>query len=441
LALAPTQYVRSGDADIAYQVIGDGPYDIVVVLDWASHLEALVEQPFFADWFTSLARFARVLWLGTRGVGMSGPLSGEAPIESWMHDLLTVMDAAGLDRASLVAHGLGAQVAVRAAATHPERFDTLVVVNGYTRFARADDYPAGLPDHMHEPYLDAVERQWGTGVHALGLGPSVVQRPGVVDWWARVERFGATPHVARTQLETILGLDVRDALPLVDVPTLVIHSRDNVFVPVGHGRYIADHVPGAQWLERDSPDHWPVPDADLIGAIEEFITGSRSGMGHTDRVLATVLFVDVVGSTEFAAELGDRAWGAALARFEQVVRTALAAFEGRLESTAGDGILATFDGSTRAIACARRIRDEARHSGLEVRCGLHAGEITRLSDGVAGIAVHMGARAAALAEPGEVLVTSTVRDVVVGSGIAFEERGEHELKGVPDTWALYAVTG
>ena len=441
MALARTQYVRSGDADIAYQVLGEGARDVVVVLDWASHLEALVEQPFIAEWFTSLARFSRVLWLGTRGVGMSGPLAAGSPIESWMQDLVTVMDAAGFERASLVAHGLGAQMALMAAAQHPERVDSLVVVNGYTRFARADDYPAGLPDHLHEAYLDALERQWGTGVHALGLGPSVAHRPGVVDWWARVERFGATPRVARAQLETILALDVRDVLPLVKVPTLVIHSSDNVFVRVGHGRYLAEHIDGARYIERDSADHWPVPDPDLVSAIEEFITGSSSGAGDWDRVLATVLFVDVVGSTEFAAELGDRTWKVALERFEQVVRTALAAFEGKLEDTAGDGILATFDGPTRAIRCARRIRDEARLSGLDVRCGLHAGEITRRTGGVAGIAVHIGARVSALAEPGEVLVTRTVRDVVVGSGIAFEERGEHELKGVPDAWALYAVSG
>jgi class 3 adenylate cyclase len=440
LALARTQYVHSGDADIAYQVLGDGPHNVVVVLDWASHLEALVEQPFFADWFTSLARFARVLWLGTRGVGMSGPLRKESPIESWMHDLVTVMDAAEFDRASVVAHGLGAQMVLMAASTHPERFDSLVVVNGYTRFAQADDYPAGLPDHMHEPYLDALERQWGTGVHALGLGPSVVHRPGVVDWWARVERFGATPRVARAQLETILALDVRDVLPLVDVPTLVIHSRDNVFVRVGHGRYIAEHIPSARYLERDSADHWPVPDADLVGAIEEFITGSRTAIGDADRVLAAVLFVDIVGSTELAAELGDRTWRVALERFEQMVRTALAAFEGTLEDIAGDGILASFDSPTRAIGCARRIRDEARNSSFDVRSGIHAGEIARRVDGVAGIAVHIGARVSALAQPGEVLVTRTVRDLVVGSGIAFEERGEHELKGVPERWTLYAAT-
>jgi class 3 adenylate cyclase len=357
-----------------------------------------------------------------------------------MHDLVTVMDAAGFERASLVAHGLGTQMAVMAAAAHPERVDSLVVVNGYARFARADDYPAGLPDHMHEVYLDALERQWGTGVHALGLGPSVAHRPGVVEWWARVERYGATPHAARTQLETILELDVRNVLPLVEVPTLVIHCRGNAFIRIGHGRYLAEHIPGAQWLERDSEDHWPVPDGDLVGAIEEFITGSRSGTGDADRVLATVLFVDVVGSTAFAAELGDRTWGVALERFEQIVRTTLAAFEGTLESVAGDGILATFDGPARAIRCAWRIRDEARHSGLDVRCGVHTGEVTRRAEGVAGIAVHIGARVSALAVPGEVLVTRTVRDLVAGSGIAFEERGEHELKGVPERWVLYAAT-
>ncbi len=441
MALAKTQYVRSGEADIAYQVLGDGPHHIVAVLDWASHLEALVEQPFIADWFTSLARFARVLWLGTRGVGMSGPLNEGRPIESWMHDLVTVMDAAGFERASLVAHGLGAQVALTAAATHPNRVDSLVIVNGYARFARADDYPAGLPEHMHETYLDALERQWGTGVHAHGLGPSVVHRPGVVEWWARVERFGATPRVARAQLETILALDARSVLPLVEVPTLVVHSRDNVFVRAGHGRYLAEHIQGARYIERSSADHWPVPDSDLVGTVEEFITGSSSGAGDWDRVLATVLFVDVVGSTEFAAELGDRTWTAALERFEEVARTALAAFDGKLEDTAGDGILATFGGPTHAIRCARRIRDEARLSGLEVRCGLHAGEVTRRSGGVAGIAVHIGARVSALAEPGEVLVTRTVHDVVVGSGIAFQERGEHDLKGVPDRWMLYAAVG
>ena len=441
MALARTQYVRSAGTDIAYQVIGEGPRDVVVALDWGSHLEALPEQPFIAEWFTSLARFARVLWFDMRGVGMSGPLTEDSPIEGWAHDFTAVLDAAGSKHASLVAHGYGAMLALAAVATHPERVDSLVVVNGYARFARDDDYPAGVPEHVHEVYLDAVERQWGTGVHALGLGPSVAHRPGVVEWWGRVERYGACPQVAREQLEAILALDVRDVLALVDVPTLVIHSRDNVFARVGHGRYLADHIRGARWLERDSADHWPIPDPDLIGVIEEFVTGSRTATGDPDRVLATVLFVDVVGSTEFAAELGDRTWGVALERFQQTVRRTLGAFEGTLESSAGDGVLATFDGPARAIRCAVRLRDELRLGGLDVRCGLHTGEVTRRPDGVAGIAVHIGARVSALARPSEVLVTRTVRDLVAGSGIAFEERGEHELKGVPDTWALYAAVG
>ncbi len=440
MALARTQYVRSGDVDIAYQVIGSGPRDIVFVLDWGSHLEALAEQPFMAELLAGLGRFARVLWFDMRGIGMSGPVIGGSPVEGWMDDLGAVMDAAGSTRAALVAHGHGAQMAVMAAATHPERVTSLVLINGYARFARAD-YSAGLPERMHERYLDAIEAQWGTGVHAAGLGPSVVRRPGVEEWWGRVERYGATPSVARAQLETILALDVRNVLPVVEVPTLVVHNRGNVFVRVGHGRYLAEHIPGARLLERDSADHWPVPEPDLLGAIEEFVTGSRTEMADADRVLATVLFVDVVGSTAYAAELGDRTWRAALERFEQTVQTALGAFDGNLESTAGDGVLATFDGPARAIRCAWHVRDEVRRRGLEVRCGLHTGEVAPRSEGVAGIAVHIGARVSALAAPGEVLVTRTVRDLVAGSGIVFEERGEHELKGVPDRWTLYAAIG
>jgi class 3 adenylate cyclase len=439
VALAHTQYVRSGDADIAYQVFGDGPRDIVFSLDWASHLEAVAEQPFMAEWLAALARFARVLWFDMRGIGMSGPVTGGNPVEGWMDDLVAVMDAAGSRKATLVAHGHAVQMAVMAAATHPERVTALVLVNGFARFARAADYPAGLPERVHEALLDTIEAQWGTGVHAAGLGPSVATRPGVEEWWARVERYGATPRVARARLETILALDVRNVLPLVEVPTLVVHNAGNAWVHVGHGRYLAEHIAGARLLERDGADHWPLPDPDLVGAIEEFVTGSRSEHRLDERVLATVLFVDVVDSTRYASELGDRSWRSALGRFEEAVRRALADYDGKLESTAGDGVLATFDGPARAIRCAVSIRDVVRRSGLEVRSGLHAGEVVKHGDGVAGLAVHIGARVAALAGAGEVLVTRTVRDLVAGSGLAFEERGEHELKGVPDVWALYAA--
>ena len=441
MSLAQTQYARSGDADIAYQVIGDGSRDIVLSLDWGSHLEAVADRPEMSDFIRAIARFARVLFFDMRGVGMSSSVTPAVPIESWMDDLVAVMDAAGSDGATLLAHGQASQMAVMAAATHPDRVASLVLLNGWARFARADDYPAGMPKSVQQTYLDNIETQWGKGTLSSFLGPSVWQRPGVVEWWGRLERYTASPRLARARAEAMIDVDVRDLLPLVDVPTLVIHSRDNEYARIGHGRYLAEHIPGAMILERKSADHWPLAEPDLVGAIEQFVTGERSDIADTDRVLATVLFVDVVGSTEQASELGDQSWRVALDLFERKVREGLTLYAGRLTNTAGDGMLATFDGPARGIRCAWHIRDDLVRSGLEVRSGLHAGEVTKRGADLAGIAVHIGARVAALAHPGEVLVTRTVRDLVAGSGISFEERGEHELKGVPDRWALYAAVG
>ena len=440
MALAETQYARSGDADIAYQVIGDGPRDVMVIFDWGSHLEEVAAQPLISEFIGAIARFSRLLWFDMRGIGMSGRVAeGISPIESWMGDLLAVMDAAGSERATLLAQGQAAQMAVMAAATHRERVTSLVLVNGFARFARADDYPAGMPERIQELYLDLVESQWGKGTLASVLGPSVADRPGVVEWWARVERYGATPGMARVRAESTLELDVRELLSLIDVPTLVVHNRDNEFVRVGHGRYLAKHIRSATLVERESPDHWTLPEPDLLATIEEFVTGERPEVQDTDRVLATVLFMDVVSSTERVSELGDEGWRRALDLFEQTVHDGLERYTGELASTAGDGILATFDGPARAIRCAWDVRDQLTRNGLEVRTGLHAGEVTKRGHDVAGIAVHIGARVSALAAPGEVLVTRTVRDLVAGSGISFGERGEHKLKGVPDLWALYAA--
>jgi class 3 adenylate cyclase len=332
-------------------------------------------------------------------------------------------------------------MAIMAAASHPERFSSLVLLNGFARYARAEDYPAGMPPNVQEIYKRHIETNWGNGTMAYILGPSIADRPGIADWWGRVERLATTPVRARSRLGSVLELDVRHVLPLVEAPTLVVHSRDNEFVRVAHGRYLAEHIPGARLVERDSADHWPLPDADLVGAIEEFVTGSRAEAHDVDRVLATVLFVDVVGSTEQVREIGDSSWRILLDRFEETTRSVLDHYGGRLVDTAGDGLLATFDGPARAIRCAQHIRDEVRRAGLEIRSGLHAGEVTRRADSIAGITVHIGARVAALAGPSEVLVTRTMRDLVAGSGIAFEDRGEHELKGVPDRWALYAAVG
>jgi class 3 adenylate cyclase/pimeloyl-ACP methyl ester carboxylesterase len=437
-----TLYARSGEVHLAYQVIGDGPRDIVLVLDWASHLEALWEQALVAEFITALNRFARVIWFDMRGVGLSDRVVDVAvSAEDWLEDVTAVMDAAGSERATIVGHGHAVQLAVLFAATHPQRVESLVLINGFARLLRSDDYPAGMPPEVRDSVLETIASNWGTGRLATVLAPSVASQPGIKDWYGRVERYAASPGTALGKLRAIGDLDVRNVLPSVTAPTLVVHNRNDAFIRVGHGHYLADHIEGALLLERDSADHWPIGDADLLGAIEEFVVGSRSEDSDVDRFLATVLFLDVAGSTERVAEIGDRSWDALLGRFETTVGRVLRAHRGELVNTAGDGMLATFDGPARGIRCAWSIRDSLKQNGLEVRCGLHTGELTRRSEGVAGIAVHIGARVSALAEPGEVLVTRTVRDLVAGSGIAFEDRGEHTLKGVADRWMLYAATG
>lgn len=443
MALAKTRYVRSGDADIAYQVSGDGPHDIVLAFGFASHLEENAGHPQVAEFIGGLTRFARVLMLDMRGVGMSGgDSSAGAALESWMDDVVAVMEAAGSRRATFVAHGHAAQMAMMTAATNPDRVASLVLDNAWARFARADDYPVGLPAEAHGPMLRSIEEQWGTGADLSVAVPSLADRPGFREWWARLERYSAPPGVARARMQAILELDVRDVLPLIRVPTLVVHNRDNAFARIGHGRYLADNIPGAKLVELDSPNHHALGfDPDIGGLIEELVTGARTDSPATDRVLATVLFVDIVGSTQFASIEGDERWRAALGHVEHVADDAIRLYEGGLERHTGDGVLATFDGPARAIRSAARICEEARRGGVEVRCGLHAGEVIRRPEGLAGLAVHIGARICDLAAPGEVLVTRTVRDLVAGSGIAFEERGEHELKGIPDSWALYAAVG
>jgi class 3 adenylate cyclase len=441
MAAPRTRYARSGEVHLAYQVLGDGPRDLVIVLDWASHLEVLWEQPFVRDFLASVTRYARVLWFDMRGVGLSDRVveQGVAP-EEWMDDVGAVMDAAGSERATILAHGHATQMALMFAATHPDRVTSLVLINGFARLSRADDYPAGMPPRAGEATLEVVKGQWGTGAMSSVLGPSVASRPGVRDWYGRVERYSASPGTALAKMRAILQLDVRNVLSLVAAPTLVVQNRNDLLVPPGHGAYLAEHIEGARLLERDSADHWPLPDADLLGAIEEFVTGSRSAE-DVDRFLATVLFVDVAGSTERVSELGDRLWGPLLDRYVSIVEQELEAHRGDLVDRAGDGVFATFDGPARAIRCACHIRDAVHQAGLDVRCGLHSGEVTRRNGGVTGIAVHIGARVASVAAPGEVLVTRTVRDLVAGSGIAFAGRGEHAFKGVADRWTLYATSG
>src|SRR4029079_6351321 len=356
-----TLYAKSGDVHLAYQAIGEGKRDIVLVRDWASHLEAVWEQPFVQEFITSLNRYARVLWFDMRGVGLSDRVVEDAVApEDWMDDVRAVMDSAGSKEATLVAHGHGAQMALMSAATHPDRVASLVLINGFARFSRGNDYSRGIPPAAADTLLEGIVQTWGTGVTAAYLGPSVASDPGVQEWYGRVERFAATPGTALAKMRAILSLDVRRGLPLVRAPTLVVQNRDDAFVRSAHGRYLAEHLPNARLLERDSADHWPLPDPDLLGAIEEFVTGSRRQELETERFLTTVLFVDVAGATERVSAIGDHRWRELLDSFDETVKRTLLTHRGELVNRAGDGVLATFDGPARAIRCAGDIRDTVR---------------------------------------------------------------------------------
>ena len=370
MAAPRTLYARSGDVQLAYQVVGDGPRDVVLSLDWASHLEVLWEQPFVQELLGSLARFSRVLWFDMRGVGLSDR-GLEKPVvpEEWMEDVAAVMDAAGSEGACVVAHGHAVQMALMSAATHPDRTDSLVLINGFARFARADDYPAGIPSAAATAALDQLVDTWGKGTMAAALGPSVASSPGITDWYGRLERFSASPGTALARMQAILELDVRKVLPLVTAPTLVIQSRDDVYVRAGHGRYLADNIPGARLLERDSADHWPVPDPDLLEAIEEFVDrlparGQRGRSRADDRSLRRRRRLD---------ETLERARRPALARwldqFVATVERELFTYRGVLVDRAGDGIFATFDGPARAIRCACDIRDSVVRAGSRSAAG------------------------------------------------------------------------
>jgi class 3 adenylate cyclase len=438
---AETRYTDSGGLQIAYQVLGEGDLDLVFAFDWASNVELIWQHPTVERFLRRLASFSRLILFDTRGMGLSDPVERPAPLEEWMDDVRAVMDAVGSERAALVGHGHGGQLAMLFAASHPERTQALVTVNAFARLARDVDYPAGMPEHVQRTILEGIREGWGTGVALPILAPDLADDDQAVRWWAGVERFGGSPRRAMLKQQMVLDTDVRRVLPAIAVPTLVVQTVGNRLVLPEHGRYLAEHIPNARSLELPGPGHWPWASADALpsmDAIEEFLTGSRSALG-AERVLATVAFTDIVGSTRLAAELGDRRWRELLETHDSVARREIDAAHGRLVKTTGDGLLATFDGPARAIRTIRAVEQALAPLGLEIRGGLHAGEVEIRGDDIGGIAVHIGARVAALAEPGEVLVSSTVKDLVAGSGLEFEDRGEHELRGVPGSWRLYAL--
>ena len=436
-----TKYARSGDLHIAYQVVGDGPIDLVWVPGWFSHVEQSWEWHEIASFFERLASFSRLILFDKRGTGLSDPVPVDQPatIEQRMDDVRAVMDAAGSERAALLGLSEGGPMSMVFAATHPERTQALILTGTFARATWAPDYEIGLPRDLVEPTMDEIVENWGEGLILEYAAPSM-DTPENRRQIGRYERSAASPGMVRALMRMNLDIDVRPILESIKVPTLVLHRLHDRMTMIEMGRYIADRIPGAKMVELPGGDHLPwAGDVDrFVGEVQEFLTGSRDEV-MPDRVLATVMFNDIVSSTERAAEMGDRAWKQLLNRFYETAGRQIERFGGRLVGTTGDGVLATFDGPARGVRSATAIREAVRPLGIEIRAGLHTGECELRGADVGGIAVHIGARVSAKAGAGEVLVSRTVRDLVVGSGLEFAGRGEHELKGVPGTWQLFSV--
>ena len=436
------KYAKSGDVHIAYQVVGDGPLDIVFVRGWVSHLEHTWEHPSVASFFNRLTSFSRLILFDKRGTGLSDRVSlSELPtLEQRMDDLRAVMDAANSRKAALIGTSEGGPMCALFAATYPERTSALVMYGTYARWIRDPSYPWVPTREEHEKAMEAYEKGWGTTIGLRVMAPSVAQDESHREHWARYQRLAASPGAAIALYRMNIEIDIRNVLPTIRVPTLVLHRSGDRLINCANGRYVAESVPGSKYVELPGEDHLPwVGDSDaIVDEIEEFLTGVRHAP-QSDRVLATALFIDIVASTERAAELGDSQWRDLLERYYALVRREVSRFRGKEVDTAGDGYFATFDGPARAVHCACAIRDAVGRLGIEIRAGLHTGECEISGPKVTGIAVHTGARVASKAAAGEVLTSSTVRDLVAGSGLRFADRGTHELKGVPGEWHLFCA--
>jgi class 3 adenylate cyclase len=443
VARPDTRYARSGDVHIAYQVFGAGEVDLVLVNGYLAHLDLGWEHPPTARFLEGLGAFARVINFDRRGSGLSDPVAEPPTLEERMDDVRAVMDAAVSERAALMGISEGVTMCILFAATYPERTRALVSWGGMARSTEAPDYPWASPAAaLVDASVELVAPHWGQGASIEFAAPSQASDPEARAHFARLERGTASPGMLAGLVRMYLDLDVRDVVPSVHVPALVLHRRHDTLVNIGNGRWLAEHLPDARLVELEGSDHNPwYGDVDTtLGEIQEFLTGSRDAP-EPDRMLATVLFTDIVDSTRMASELGDARWREVLERHQAAVRAALPRFGGREVKSTGDGFLAVFDGPARAIRCAEAIVAAPGDDGIRVRAGVHTGECEVMGDDIGGIAVHIAARVSGLAGASEVLVSRTVKDLVAGSGIAFDDRGEHTLKGVPDEWRLYAAAG
>jgi pimeloyl-ACP methyl ester carboxylesterase len=434
-----TRYAKSGDVHIAYQVLGEGPFDLVYVPGWVSNIEVVWQQPKARRFLERLASFSRLILFDKRGTGMSDRVPNDRlpTLEQRMDDVRAVLDAAESENAALLGHSEGGSMSCLFAATYPQRTRALVLMGVFAKRIRSDDYPWAPTLEERMATIESVEREWMTGIDLTYYAPN--EESAFVDWHANYMRQSASPGAAAALLRMNSQIDTRAILKTIRIPTLVIHKTGDQDVTVEEGRWIAEQIQEARFVELDGDEHilWAGDQDAMLGEIEEFLTGTRSDP-EPDRVLSTVLFTDIVASTERAAELGDRRWHELVDEHHSRVRRELDRFRGHEIDTAGDGFFASFDGPARGVRAACAIRESVRPLGIDIRAGLHTGECEVMQDKIGGIAVNTGARIASKAGAGEVLVSSTVRDLVAGSGIAFDDRGEHELKGV-GAWRLYSV--
>jgi pimeloyl-ACP methyl ester carboxylesterase len=437
---AATRYADSNGQSIAFQVHGDGPLDLVLVPGFVSHVELIWEDPTVVRFLNRLISFSRLIVYDRRGQGLSDRPGRPATLEESMDDLRAVIDAAGSRRAAIIGISEGGPVSALFAATHPSRVSALVIYGTWARMLIAPDHPQGIEAQLLDQLGEIFREGWGGPVAADLWAPSVADDQAFCRWWARLLRQGTSPTGALALLDLYREIDIRAVLPTIAVPTLVLHRADDLVVREPQGRYLADSIPGARYVALEGADHlaWIGDQDALLDEVEEFLVGSRRAH-EPERALSTVLFTDIVGSTETAAKLGDRAWSDLIARHDAIVRRQLTLHRGREIKTLGDGFLATFDGPARAIRCATSIRDALSPLHLPIRSGIHTGEVELIDEDVVGMAVNIGARIGALAAPGEVRVSSTVKELVVGSGLDFDERGVHTLKGAPGEWRLFAV--
>jgi pimeloyl-ACP methyl ester carboxylesterase len=437
--LPQTHYARNGSVSIAYEVLGRGPLDLVYIPGWVSNIEIFWEDPAYARFLTRLASFSRLIVFDKQGTGLSDRVAEIPGLEVRMDDVRAVLEAVGSTRTALLGSSEGGVMAALFAATYPERVSALIMHGAYARLLSAPDYAWGVQEETLTTFVEHAVRDWGLPVGIETRAPSMAHDERFAEWWARLLRLSVSPAAFAAWSKTNAHNDIRDILSAIRVPTLVLHSVNDRTVNVGNGRYLAEKIAGAKLVELPGPDHLPwLSDAErILSEIEEFLTGARTDF-EPDRVLATVLFTDIVGSTDAAVHLGDRRWHDILEAHDALIRRELDNFRGREISTAGDGFLATFDGPARAIRCACSISNAVGKLGIEVRAGLHTGECERMGDNIGGIAVHIGARVAALARGG-VLVSRTVKDLVAGSGLSFEDRGPRSLKSIPGEWQLFAV--